>query len=162
MARRRRVVSPVSQDVPRHQPEVFSDEADFVSLDVPESDQRWRGPLLSASEPFPLLLRRPAVYLYPPKPRTGGWGQSPQAEPERRRARRSFNVARQVARQAHLHAKHAFNVLSVPFSRRTKVCVDRKRRRQVIFALRKRGVINRRSPGGAGGYRRVQSSQWRC
>lgn len=157
MARRKR--SPVPAEVPVHQPVIFSDSYD--SSDVPEDVSPRGVPLLSDSAQFPPRAGPRAFTFRIGRP--GVWGGTPQAK--QRPAIVTVRAGRAAARTAQGRfsiAKRLFNQLSVAFPRRDKFCKSRATRRSVLFALRKRGVINRRSPGGAGGYRRTQFSQWRC
>lgn len=167
MARRRRAQTDVPVDVVRHSPVSFDDAYDLP--DEPSGvTPPWRDSPSVVSGPFPLLPRRPGVYLKRSSV-AGVWGSMPQAEPVFRKARLPVSAVVRLHRR-HLLAKQAasekrrflFNVLVSPFSRRARHCVKRKVRREVLFALRRRDVINQRSPGGAGGYRRTPSSQWRC
>lgn len=168
MARRRQSVSTTPPDVVRHSPVEFTDDYDLPEVPEGVSSPR-RVPLLSHSQPFPLLLRRPGVNLSRSVARV--WDSMSQAKPTLRRAKATLLrvAARRLpppvpAKQGSGQARsnRLFNVLSVPFSRRTRMCVQRKTRKEVLFALRRKGVVNRRSPGRGGTYRRTQSSQWRC
>lgn len=53
-----------------------------------------------------------------------------------------------------------FNRLSVRVPGRVQFCVQRKQRREVLFAREIAGF--RRSPGAGGHYRRNEDSNWRC
>lgn len=168
MARRKRSPSSVPEDVVRHSPVPFDDGYDLPDVPSGVTPPRRVTPWPD-SQLSPLSLRRPGVYLTRASP--GVWGGSAQVKPVVRKARGSVavNVSRsktapsiQAKRAFDERRRFLFNVLVSPFSRRARHCLIRKSRREVIFALRKLRRINPRSPGGAGGYRRTQSSQWRC
>lgn len=170
MARRRRppVVSP---SPPSSLPEVFVPELDSDDTvprhhGLPFDDSTDSPGLRSGYTPTP--ARRYVVRLAPPplarRPAVVSLRSVFRGVGSPRMLRNRLGVPSGSRREPPPPSKGRllFNVLQTPFSRRARHCVARHVRRSVLFALRKRGRINPRSPGGAGGYRRTASSQWRC
>lgn len=88
--------------------------------------------------------------------------RAPQIGPRQRAraARRTPLLRRPYERSGRFWS--ALNVIPVVSPRRVWFCVKRKLRREVLFAFRVAGLNRRRSPGGAGGYKRTLESGLKC
>lgn len=175
--RRARARAGTPPDVVRHQPVPFDDATDSPDLQEGVSTPRQGVVLWPDSRLAPLSPRPLPVLPLRSVGRAGVRGSMPRAKPVVRRAlpvdarvlvqrgkafphKGKVSVSQEEASRE--RRRRLFNVLAVPFSRRARFCLRRKARREVLFALRTRNLINKRSPGGAGGYKRKESSQWRC
>lgn len=156
----------VPADVVAHQPVFFDDSLDLSS--APELVESPRSvPLLSDSPQSPLWRRLPGVYLGSSRNLSRGRGPAYVGPARGRRLAVARPVLRPplVSRLSRAIARRANVVPSrvpVAFARRNDMCVKRSTRRSVLFALRKRGSINQRSPGTGGTYRRTMDSHLRC
>lgn len=176
MSRRSRRAAVIRSGVPEVIGRPFDDATDSLdsqeSLSLPGVDQWPDSPVYPSVPAAPVRLPTRSVGA-------GVWGGTPQAKQGH-----ILNVNRALAwerkRRANLlHAKRVsldlqrwradrerrravFNVLASPFSKRARHCVKRKVRKEVLFALRSLGRINKRSPGSGGTYRRKVESHWRC